>query len=132
MRQPRYLSPSALKTFEKSPVEYYLRYLSDQKPPNFPQTQPMAIGSAFDAYVKNFLHERLIGKDPKYELDTLLEMQVESHNRDWSRLHGLHVFTEYKNSGALADLMLELKGSIGNPRFEFEVQANVAESGEFA
>ena len=52
MRTPKYISPSALKLFEKNPTEYYLKYLADAHPPRSPQTQPMSVGSAFDAFVK--------------------------------------------------------------------------------
>ncbi len=127
MRQPKYMSPTSLKTFESDQQEYYLRYLADERPPRFPQTQPMSIGSSFDAHVKAYLHESLFGKgsNPAYELDAIFTAQVEEHNRDWARAAGLYAFNLYKKYGALADLMLELEKSIGDPRFEFTVQGAV-------
>jgi hypothetical protein len=126
MRSIEYLSPSALSVFEKDPSEYYLRYLTENRPPRFPQNQPMAIGSSFDAYVKAWLHEKLFGKgnDPKFDLQTLFEAQVESQHRTWAWEHGKYVFEQYKQTGALSDLMLELQAGT-NPRFEFDVKGAV-------
>lgn len=127
MRKIEYLSPSGIGTYEKSTTEYYLRYLADNKPPRDPQTQPMAIGSAFDAYVKNYLHVRLFGKDndPRFGLDALLESQVEPQWRDWGRQNGLYVFEQYKQSGALGDLFSDLSLAQSSPRFEFELKGAV-------
>lgn len=128
MRFPEYLSPSSLECAESTPTEYYLRYLADVKPPKIPQTNAMAAGSAFDAYVKSYLHEQLIGKNPKYELRTLFESQVESHNRNEAWIVGAGLFSKYKDSGALAELMLQLSGSIETPRFEFEIHGIIGAS----
>lgn len=127
MRQPEYLSPSGIKTFMSDPEEYYLRYLSDNKVPQPPQNQPMSIGSAFDAYAKSWLHEALFGKgsDPRYEFQALFEAQVEPHNRDWALTNGEYAFEQYKQSGALSDLLGELRKANGEPRFEFKLQGAV-------
>ncbi len=84
----------------------------------------MSIGSAFDAFVKSWLHERLFGKgfDPRFDLDTLFNAQVEEHNRVWAKEHGAHCFDCYRRSGALADLLLDLEQSVGTPRFELEIK----------
>jgi hypothetical protein len=123
MRAVKYLSPTSLMCFYKDRDDFFLRYLADQRPPRIPQNQPMAIGSAFDAYVKSYLHEKLYGKgvDPRFDLATLFEAQVEAPQRKWAWEHGRIVFEEYKKSGTLADLILELDGAIGEPRFEAEV-----------
>lgn len=125
-RQPEYLSPSALGCFEQDPVEYYRRYVSPVKPPKLLQTQPMSAGSSFDAYVKSFLFEKVYGKthadSEKYSIESLLASQVEQHNRDWARRAGAYVFQCYKDSGALADLMLEIHAAVDEPRFEFEIR----------
>jgi len=107
--------------------EYYLRYLSDNPPSKEPQTLPMSIGSAFDAYAKSWLHEQLFGKgnDPKYAFDALFEAQVEPHNRTWAKENGAYVFDMYKQSGALSDLLIELRQANGDPRFEFIVQGSI-------
>ena len=129
MRKPEYLSPTALKLYKENRDEYYLRYLADTRSPRDAQTQPMAIGSAFDAYVKSHIHEVLFGKErtkgSAYELHTILEKQVEKQHLMWAREHGAYVFAQYKASGALADLFLELDGAIGTPRFEFDIQGEV-------
>lgn len=128
MRIPSYLSPSAMSLFFQDQREYYLRYLVSNKLPAPPQTRPMSVGSAFDAYVKSYLHERLFGKghDPKYDFDTLFAAQVETHNRDWARPNGQYVFDRYRQLGALSDLLVDLNAAIGTPRFEMEIKGVVS------
>ena len=126
MRKPKYLSPTALNVWEKNQEDFYLQYLADERPPRFPQTQAMAVGSAFDAYVKAYLFERLFGKtDPKFELEQIFIDQVEEQNRDWALTAGEHAFDAYKNSGALADLLRELEKSQCEPKFEFTLRGEV-------
>lgn len=125
MRKPEYMSPSSLKCFEGNRKEYYLRYLADHKPPKFPQTRPMSVGSAFDAYCKSHLHYALCGNygpDDAYVKDKIFEAQVEPCNRDWAKRAGEWAFKQYQASGALADLMLELSQSVNTPRFEFGIK----------
>lgn len=130
MKTPKYLSPTSISLFEKSPEDFYIRYLADNRPPREPQTQAMAVGSAFDARVKSYLHEKLVGKDPKYAYDALFEAQVEAHNRDWAQKAGLVVFHWYKEHGGLSNLLLELEGCIGNPRFEMDLMGTIEGSRE--
>jgi len=126
MRKPRYLSPTSIDLFYKDTQEFYLRYLADERPPRFPQTRPMSVGSAFDAYVKSYLHDALFdSKDPEFALDTIFESQVEEEHREWAREAGSYCFQCYKESGALADLMLELEQAVSDPRFEFTVEGRV-------
>lgn len=129
MRTPEYLSPSSLKCAEDDQEEFYFRYLAETRIPKIPQTQPMSVGSAFDAYVKSYLHHALFGENHKdsnkFQLQSLFESQVESHNRDWALVAGRYVFWCYKESGALSDLMLELNGAVDDPSFEFEVKGEV-------
>lgn len=125
MRTLSYLSPTSLSIYNDDKVKFYLLYLADTKTPRDQQTEPMAIGSAFDAYVKSFLHERLFGKDPKFDLRTLFETQVETHNRTKAWDAGKYVFDTYKASGALTDLMVELDASVTTPRFEFDLMGIV-------
>jgi hypothetical protein len=84
----------------------------------------MAIGSAFDAYVKSFLHERLFGAGTNsvYELRTLFEEQVEPQHRDWAWTHGAEAFRMYRESGVLADLLIEVKKAVGEPVFEIKLE----------
>lgn len=126
MRKLEYLSPSSISKYREDKVEFYLTYLADIRAPRFPQTLPMSVGSSFDAFVKSFLHKALFGdNDPKFDLQTLFEAQVEPQNRDWAWKNGQQAFNCYKNSGALSDLMLDLQGSICDPRFEIEVRGTV-------
>jgi len=102
-------------------------YLSDHPLPREPQTQAMSIGSAFDAYVKSYLHEVIYGKnaDPRFEFETIFESQVEAHNRDWALDHGKYAYDCYVRSGALADLLLELQEASEDPIFEIEIRGIV-------
>lgn len=133
-RKPEYISPSAYKLYLEDQPEYFRRYLAEKRPPKFPQTEPMAAGSAFDAYVKAHLHGTLFGKghkdSSKYELDAIFCAEVEAHNRDWAKPVGQYIFEAYQESGALADLMLELQQSIDEPRFEFDLKGEVRGSRE--
>lgn len=127
MRLPKYISPSSLAIYEKDKREFYLKYLADDRPPRFPQTQPMSIGASFDAHVKSYLMSNLKGRagDPRFELRTIFEAQVEAHNRDFAWNVGAYVFKCYLASGALADLMLELEQAMEEPKFEFEIESRI-------
>src|SRR4051812_41790712 len=106
MRNIEYLSPSAIDLYKSNQRDYYLNYLTPNKIPRQPQTKPMSVGSAFDSYIKSYLHEKLFGKgyDPKFDLETLLTAQVEKQNLDWARVNGKYVFEMYLKSGAATDL----------------------------
>lgn len=128
MRQINYLSPSSISVWEDNPEKFYAQYLADNRQEREPQLQVMSVGSAFDAYAKSYLHHALFGHygaDGEFALDTIFEAQVEPHNRDWARTAGEHCFTEYKESGALADLMLELGKAKNDPRFESSIEGEV-------
>jgi hypothetical protein len=131
MRTPEFLSPSSLKTFEANRDEFYLKYLATARPPRLGQTRPMSVGSAFDAYVKSYIHYCLFGNyghGDGYAKDTIFEKQVEPQNRDWAKEAGAHVFEAYKRCGALSDLMLELNTSVNKPRFEFDIKGIISAS----
>lgn len=129
MRTPTYLSPSAIAKWEVSVEGFYLHYLTDNPPPREQQNQAMAIGSAFDAYCKSFLHDKLFGKNHsdsnRFGLTAIFEAQVEPQHREWAKRHGKYVFEVYKSSGALLDLLSDLQGAQESPRFEFEVKGQV-------
>jgi len=99
-------------------------YLADDRPPRMPQTQPMSVGSAFDAHVKAYYHNLLFGKNnnPEFAFEAIFEAQVEPHNRDWARHAGQHAFDSYKTSGACIDLLMELQKAKAEPRFEFTLE----------
>lgn len=128
MRDIQYLSPSSIALFDKDQDEFYLRYLSGDRPPRYPQTKAMSIGSSFDAYCKSYIHERLFGagNDAKYGFEALFEAQVEAHNRDWALPNGKYAFDTYQSTGALADLFTELRAAQGDVRMEFEVRGAVS------
>ncbi len=127
MRKLEYLSPTSLKLYMEDKVDFYMQYLADTRAPRGAQTQPMSIGSSFDAYIKSHIYQLLFGKghNPQFEFETIFEKQVETQWRDWARTHGKYVFEQYIASGALADLMLELNKAIGTPRFEFDLKGEV-------
>ncbi len=128
MDKIQYLSPSAFKLFEEDAERYYKRYLAPVREPRQPQTRPMAIGSSFDAYVKSYLYEHLIGPTAgtDYELETIFKQQVDEDVQEWAWEEGRWLFEVYKDQGALADLMLELSGHFGTPRFEFKLKGVIA------
>lgn len=128
MRKREYLSPSSIATFFKDRECFYLRYLTDEKLEADPQTAPMSVGSAFDAYCKHNVHVDVFGSvnDEQFEFDTIFTTQVEPHNRDFAREAGKYVFEAYKESGAYSDLLYQLvNNSLHAPRMEFEIRGNV-------
>lgn len=129
MKTLEYISPTRYSIWKRDKEAFYMRYLAETRPPEEPQNQPMSIGSAFDAYCKNYLHKTLFGhdgKENKYALDTIFNAQVEEHNREWARPNGEYVFEQYRSSGALSDLLIELKHVPESARFEFEVKGAVS------
>lgn len=110
MRVPRYLSASNIFLFYSDRKEYYLKYLAEQRPPRMAQTKPMSVGSAFDAFAKSFIYEKIFGDgNQMFECRTLFEAQVEKQNWDSAWKAGKNVFDQYKASGALRDLMKLLR-----------------------
>lgn len=127
MRLPTYLSYSSMSLFYMDTSEFYLKYLSSTRPARQPQTGPMCVGSAFDAYVKSALHAALfgVGADPVYELTALFEDQVDPPNRDFAWGAGQHCFDAYQYTGAYAELLDLLKTSIEEPRFECKLTGDI-------
>lgn len=126
MRMPTYLSPTSVHCWMDDEELFYQRYLSENRLPREPQTQPMSIGSSFDAYVKCYIFKCIFGKEDEiYNLRGLFESQVEKHNREWAWEHGKLVFDAYKKAGCVADLMLELERAVGPPSFEFEIKDHI-------
>lgn len=125
----RYLSPTSISVFYKSREEFYAIYRKDlhkMEVPRSAQNHYMAIGSAFDAYVKSALFEKLYGKiDPKFSFEALFEAQVERHNRDKARVDGQECFAHYCSLGAFNDILIELQVAQGDVRFETTVEGLV-------
>ena len=128
MKLPRSLSYSSLTLWENSPEEFYVRYLADHPAPRLPQEPPMAVGSAFDAYVKAAINYILYGTavSPQFEFGAIFENQVEPQNRHFAIAAGKHVFKAYKLCGAFDDLIKLLRQSVEPPRFEFKVDGTIA------
>lgn len=99
MKMPKHVSPSSFACWKSNREEYYLRYLADQPVPRFPQTEAMAVGSAFDAYIKFHLGTRC-GVIGDLTFDSLFEEQVEDQNRDFALRAGKDVFDQYIRSSA--------------------------------
>lgn len=123
MRIPTYMSNSSFQLFEKDIEGFYLKYLTEFRPPREPQSPAAGIGSGFDAKAKSELHAALFGAgaDPKYSFETLFEEQVEPHNRDWVLGETDYVFSSYKMTGAYDNLLNILQQAIDPPKFEFDV-----------
>lgn len=129
LNRPKFISPSALSTWQRSQEEYFLKYLAIDKVPRIPQTQPMAVGSSFDAYVKSYLYRRLFGEVGDFDFNPLFEKQVEPHNRDFAMKAGAACFMSYKASGALSRLFELLQAAKEPPMFEFTKRGTVHEEG---
>lgn len=126
MRTPPYLSPTSVSMFYRNRDEFYLRYCAENSPPRMPQTQPMSIGSAFDAHIKSYLSKVLFDEIPDgFALQDIFNTQVEPRNREWAWEESQYVFDCYKKSGAIADLMSEIKIATSKPRMEFTVQKEI-------
>lgn len=122
-RKPLYLSPSAIDLWIKNQDDYYQRYLAPVKPMQEPQTQPMSIGSALDAYAKAAFIKDLKNIDT---FDDLFVRSVEIHNRDWALENGKKLFQVYKDRGHYQTLLKDLEASPVEPRFEFELTGKIA------
>ena len=120
-----YLSPTGVLTYLRDVQEFYVRYVLGCKNRE-PQSVPMAVGSCFDAILKSKISSVLLGKSETEVFDLLFTSSVDSKLRDAVLPYGLHCWQEYSDSGAFADLMLELSLAVAEPRMEFEIRESVA------
>jgi hypothetical protein len=128
MRIVEKMSPTSFHLFEREREAYYTRYMSDHRPPRDPQSPAMAIGSAFDAFVKCSLHHHIFGNDGDgvYDLKDLFNKQVENVEiRDWAWEAGEYAFNCYRTWGNYDELLEELLTSDEDPRFEFELKGTI-------
>ncbi len=127
MRIPEYLSYTSLTLFHTDRQEFYLKHLAECRPGRLPQTQPMSIGSGFDAYGKNAIAELIWGKGvkPQFDFDAIFTSQVDEENRDWAKENGKYVFDCYVRSGAFADVLALIEKASEEPRMEFTVTGQV-------
>lgn len=122
------MSPTSLHLWETDQEEFYLRYLSDNRPEREPQSGAMAVGSAFDAFVKCSLHHHLFGNDGDgvYDLRSLFEKQVQNQEiRDWAWEAGMYAFNCYRTWGCYDELLRELEQSEEPPKFEFDLLGEI-------
>lgn len=109
------LSPTSLKCFEESVDTFVCRYVLEVPRP--PQTKPMSIGSAFDARIKAYIAQKILGINDWFE--KLFEIQVEPAFRDWAFVESEKVFQGYVSAGCADTLIQEIGDSI-SLRLEFE------------
>ncbi len=119
----KFLSPTSIGLFHRDVEAFIRKYVFRE--PREAQTWPMAAGSAFDAFIKSCLYSCLIGQNAQFELEAIFEAQVDPHNRDWAREAGKHIFTEYEKAGCVQDLLVEMDGRIGDPKFEFRIEETI-------
>lgn len=121
MRTRPYVSPTQLKKWRENKRGYYIEYLADTRVPKPPQTLPMAVGSAFDVFVKYAIARR-------FKLDDFLKIPEEEallgqiENKGiivQAEEEGRHLLECYKSSGAFNDLCGEIYSDI---HMEFSVE----------
>lgn len=115
-----YLSPSSIQTYREDRREFFLKYIL--RVARIPQNQAMSVGSAFDAYVKGHIQQAIFGRNGMTA--EYFESQVEPQNRDWARTAGAYAFNEYRDSGALDELIDEL-ASATEVEMEFKVRREI-------
>jgi hypothetical protein len=122
-----YLSFTSYNMFKTKPEEFYRIYCNKSgKPDRSPQNHYMAVGSAFDAYAKAQLYKDLVAKgDPKMDLEYLFNTQVEEQCRVVARVDGLKVWNAYNKTGGYRQLLTDITGCIGDPRFEQKVETTI-------
>ena len=129
MRIPKYLSPSSLSKFEENTELFYEQYLSEIRNPRPPQQSYMAVGSAFDAFVKSRIHTDVHGeeatKGTPFEFTTIFESQVEAHIRDEVLERSTDLFQQYIDCGAYAELLADILKSPYAPEMEFTVRGDI-------
>ncbi len=118
----KYLSPTSIALALEDPMAFHRKYVLGQKE-TFVQTPAMALGAAFDAYLKGEIRDRLYGD--KGIAGELFERNVDPQNRDHAKVHGYRVFKAYLGSGFLG-LMEEVSKARGVVRMEETVEDVVA------
>lgn len=124
MRKPKYISPSSFNSFMTDPIKHYICHLSSVPLGRDPQTIHMAMGSAFDAFVKHQITEDL-QTSTRFDLRQLYEEQVAAPFRDelWPKAKML--LEEYKRCGAYGIAVEDMGLASLEPRFEFDVSATI-------
>ncbi len=118
-----YLSPSSIGLFEQDVETFYIRYASERK--REPQTNAMAVGSAFDALVKGALGG--LGVD---ETLALYKGQVEEQWHREAAVWGRECYELYGDCGAYDDLVSDMclysgVGDIADPALDVSIETDV-------
>lgn len=128
-RVPKFISPSSLGRWEDRREEFYERYITPVLREKEPQVNYMAVGSAFDAYVKSSIHSAIFGdaatKGSPFEFETLFEKQVEPHVRDEVLKRSTFLWDKYRSLGAYANLLTDIVDSPYAPEMEFKVTKEI-------
>ena len=111
MKTPRSLSYSSMTLWEKNPEEFYLRYLAEHPAPRLPQEPPMAVGSAFDAYVKAALNYALSARPCRPSSSSMQSSRARSSRRTGTSPSrpASTSFEAYKLTGAYDELLKLLR-----------------------
>ena len=131
LRTPKYLSPSSLAKFEREPDQFFYRYIcpKELRPEREPQTDPMSVGSAFDALVKAELYQQYFGVDKAaedgYTRRNLVQQQCEEHTLPLSLEIACDCFDQYVQTGAYQELFDLMNSSPVAPRMEFDLTATI-------
>lgn len=131
LRKPKYMSPSSLACAERDMKEYFYRYLcpKDIRPEKPPQTDPMSVGSAFDALVKAEIYQDYYGRGQAerdgYTRRKLIADQCEEHTLPDSLILACDVFDQYVECGAYHNLYALVNRSPVRPRMEFQLVAEI-------
>lgn len=115
-----YISPSSYASWVQDPEQWYLHYGVGLRTP---QTAAMAVGSAFDAFVKAYISERLHGRRVEFEFSSLFESQVSEPHRDAALEAGRICFYYYRKYGCLGRLMELIDGKL--VRMETQITGTV-------
>lgn len=129
-------SPTGYKTFLTNKEQFVVQYLREGWIPN-KQTYQMMFGSAFDAYIKNFLATRFGHLTAEFELETLLKAQCDAsyfpghpeyNGRDDARVMGKKLMDAYRASGALVGLLREIATNSDSLQMEFAVDKTLLQT----
>lgn len=111
LSKPAYLSPSALKNLESDPLRFYLQRCAGKVLPKEPQSLYMAVGSAFDALVKDEIDRQLVAQGKQAErrvyASVLLQRQVSDEHREVATDRANRIFKSYLKLGAVNELLEE-------------------------
>ena len=124
MRIPKYVSPSSYQLFKADPIRYYLNYLSDNLETREPQNIHMAMGSAFDAFVKAQITEDL-QTSTRFDRRQLFEEQVATEFRSELWIKADMLMRAYQECGAYGIAVADMGLASLEPRFEFAVSATI-------